>query len=74
MVCLTWGFGLVGGFMSQIFLGGGCSLEEARSEWITETEFVPCEGDLQIQAKAWQQEHGGKKPLLLPYSGSYLSG
>lgn len=44
--------------MSQIFLGGGCSLEEARSERITETEFVPCEGNLQIQAKAWQQEHG----------------
>lgn len=47
--------------MSQIFLGGGCSLEEARSEWIMETEFVPCKGNLQIQAKAWQQEHGGKK-------------
>ena len=40
-----------------------------------ESEFVPWEGNLQIQAKTWQQEHGGKKNLLvLPYSGSYLSG
>lgn len=50
--------GLVGSFTSGILAGGGCSVRERQGvngSWNFQG------GNLEFQAKAWQQEQRGKK-------------